>query len=216
MRNMSHGTARAESYRVLFPFILFLGGGAVFGTVARALIESMELNPNPLSALWVLNHLTSGTWLWAVIATLFLCLQMNHSPRRGCPRYLESFVLCVGFLSATTIAWYGGVTPPAQLPLLTIAAFALCALPSAGIALVGAFGRLPGLAGLLVRLCLPAGLALILLVTPPPPLEHGGNSAAEILVWQVLMSANVGLAVIFLSHFLIVGRRKGAASPALC
>lgn len=212
---MSTRAAPSHSHSFLWSIVLFLSGGALFGTLARLIIEAAPAAPEAGSPLWLVNHLTSGTWLWAVAACASTWIGMRHSQRSGWRRYLQSFFLCLGFLAATTIAWYGPLTPSTQLPLLALTALALCAIPAAGIAVVGAFGRIPGLLGLLARLCVPLGLALVLLVAPPPPLEYGGAAAAELLVWRVLMGANVGLVVIFLSHFLIVRHRKDLISSSL-
>lgn len=163
--------------------------------------------------MWLLNHLMSGTWLWAVIAAGAVCQWMHHSQRSAWHRYGEAFALCLSFLSSTTIAWYGSVTPFSQLPLLAIVSPALCAMPTAGIAVVAAFGGRPETLGLLARLCMPMGLALILLVTPPP-LEYGGNAAAQTFVWRVLMAANLGLAALFLTHFLLARREKESPFPS--
>lgn len=206
-------TSSSHSRSLLRSIVFFLGGGALFGTLARLTIEATPIAVNTGSLLWLLNHLTSGTWLWAVAASASTWIWMRHSQRSGWRRYLESFLLCLGFLTATTIAWYGPLTPSAQLPLLTLTALALCAIPAAGIAVVGAFGRIPGLWGLLARLCLPLGLALILLMAPPPPLEYGGNAPAEVFVWRVLMGTNLGLGAIFLTHFLLARREEESPSP---
>ncbi len=213
--NMPRITTLPGPYRRLWTIGVSIAGGAIFGTTAQRIIESIPTETASTSPLWLLNHLTSGTWLWAVVASASTWLGMRQSQQSGWRRYLESFLLCLGFLSATTIAWYGPLTPVGQLPLLAATALALCTLPSAGIAVVGAFAQSPGVKGLLSRLCLPLGLALILLVAPPPPVEHGGNAAAEILVWQVLMGANVGLVAIILSHFLLVRRGKESTSTSL-
>ena len=90
-------TSPSHSRSFLWSIVLVLGGGGLFGALARLIIEAAPAATDAGSFLWLVNHLTSGTWLWAVAACASTWIGMRHSQRSGWRRYLQSFFLCLGF-----------------------------------------------------------------------------------------------------------------------
>lgn len=194
---------RSTRFVLALSFVL----GLVFGMLAMLNQVYMPVHEEASTAAWLLNHLTSGTWLWAVAASALTLVFMQRDVTVGWRRYVKAVAISDLFLTATTITWYGFVIPTNQVPLLVLAAPLVCLIPSSGIGFLGAYYNAPGLLALVAQLCLPLGLTTVLLFTTPPPISYGGDAYASHLVWWSLMAVHAVMALAFLLRYLLVSRR---------
>ncbi len=183
-------------------------GGLVFGASAMLLM----LNPNSAGAMpgsgWLIVYLVSGTWFWAVLTTLLSWLLVRRSELVSWRRYIWAALLALLFLITTTATWYGVFSGPSileQLPVIIVINLPV----AAGIGFVAAFVCRRDWLGLAARLCLPAGLAVVLLVaTPPSFLELASSESANKLVaWWSQMAISIGLGMYLVVDWLI-GRKQ--------
>lgn len=175
-----------------------LAYGLVFGFVAVCLMRSQGVDGWLFGVGWLVVHLLSGTWLWAVVTTFVSCRLISQSKLKSWRRYIWALILAWLFLIATTAMWYAQVS---GIRILTQIPFVMAVnLPiAAGIGLVAAFINRHDWLGLAARLCFAVGLIVVLInAAPPSHLELTSSESAKILtVWWSQIAISIVMAVYF-------------------
>lgn len=142
----------------------------------------------PGSPFGALTHFLTGTWGWAVMAVAVSWLLTRSDAPTGVHLWLRGWLVAWLFLAATTIAWYGSAGTLSAMEIPQIAA--VCAPIGAAIGFVGAFFSSGSRVGTAARVCLAAGLAVVLLADPPRSWDPSGT-----LDWWVRLAVSAALAL---------------------
>ncbi len=173
--------------------------GLLFGAGAMAL-----MNLGVVGGL-ILEFVT-GTWGWAIVSVAATWALSRGDSGKPLHRWLRAWPYASLFLVATTVGWYGtGTLTPAGVALVV----AICVPIAAGIALVGSFLTAPGTLGLIAGLALPAGLALVLLASPP----RSWHSDASVALWWTRQGLGIAMALTVVGYRL-VGRKDWRAETS--
>lgn len=181
-----------KSVRVLIAVLV----GLIFGALARMAMQAIDPAEEGFSWYWLMVHMMSGTWFWALFATCVTWWLMRQLSMCGWRRYFWAFGLAEVLLVVLSASWY---VVSDLYGIFWLAA--LCSVPAAGIGFVAAFAGERRWVGLLARLCLPAGLFLTLLASLPPQLSEGGRSLV-IFVWWVQIAISFVLVIYALTRQL--------------